>query len=73
MKKDEYISQVQKAIGYYEKANIILTEEEKNRIEVADFGLGRVSEIGLQLLTYINTARLRKGNGAAAGAGLPRT
>ena len=58
MKKDEYISQVQKAIGYYEKANIILTEEEKNRIEVADFGLGRVSEIGLQLLTYINTARV---------------
>ncbi len=58
MKKSEYLSQVEKALGYYEKANIVLTEEEKNRIEVADFGLGRINEIGLQLLTYINTARV---------------
>ena len=58
MKRSEYLSQVQKALGYYEKAHIILTEEEKNLIEVADFGLGRVNEIGLQLLTYINTARV---------------
>ena len=58
MKRSEYLSQVQKTLGYYEKAHIILTEEEKNRIEVADFGLGRVNEIGLQLLTYINTARV---------------
>lgn len=58
MKKSEYLLQAQKALGYYEKANIILTEEEKNRIEVADFGLGRVNELGLQLLTYINTARV---------------
>lgn len=58
MKRSEYLSQVQKTLGYYEKAHIILAEEEKNRIEVADFGLGRVNEIGLQLLTYINTARV---------------
>ena len=58
MKKSEYLLQAQKALGYYEKANIILTEEEKKRIEVADFGLGRVNELGLQLLTYINTARV---------------
>ena len=56
MKKDEYISQAQKAIGYYEKANIILTEEEKNRIEVADFGLGRVSEIACSC-SHISTPR----------------
>lgn len=34
MKKDEYISQAQKAIGYYEKANIILTEEEKTALRL---------------------------------------
>lgn len=28
------------------------------RIEVADFGLGDVERIGLQLLTYVNTARV---------------
>lgn len=68
MKKSEYLSQVQKTLSYYKKANIILTEEEKKRIEVADFGLGRVNEIGLQLLTYINTARrkARKRSGCCA-------
>ena len=34
-----------------------LTEEEKDRIEVADFGLGEVEKTGLQILTYINTNR----------------
>ena len=36
----------------------MLTEEEKNNIEVADFGLGCVNDIGLQLLVYINTERV---------------
>lgn len=58
MKKSEYISQAEKALEYFSKANIVLTEDEKSRIEVADFGLGRVNEIGLQLLTYINTERV---------------
>ena len=39
MTKKEYNGQVTKALQYYEKANIVLTEEEKNNIEVADFGL----------------------------------
>lgn len=58
MTRTEYDSQVKKALEYYEKANIVLTEEEKNNIEVADFGLGKVNEIGLQLLVYINTDRV---------------
>jgi len=36
---------------------VVLTEEERERIEVADFGLGRLRETGLQLLTYVNTER----------------
>ena len=46
-----------KAITYFEKAGIRVTQEEKESIEVADFGLGQVETTGLQLLVYINTDR----------------
>ena len=39
-------------------AGIVLTSAERDRIEVADFGLGRVEEIGLQLVVYVNTERV---------------
>ena len=58
MKREVYEKHVALAIEYYEKAHIVLTEEEKARIEVADLGLDRVDDIGLQLLTYINTDRV---------------
>ena len=58
MKKSVYESQVKKALEYYDKAGIILNEEEKSKIEVADFGMGIVENVGLQLLTYINTERV---------------
>jgi len=38
-------------------AGIVLTTEEQAGIEVADFGLGRLDEIGLQLHVYVNTDR----------------
>jgi D-lyxose ketol-isomerase len=40
------------------EAGIVLTPAERERIEVADFGLGRLQEIGLQLITYVNTERV---------------
>jgi D-lyxose ketol-isomerase len=40
-----------------EAAGIVLTDEERGRIEVADFGLSRLRETGLQLLVYVNTDR----------------
>jgi D-lyxose ketol-isomerase len=40
------------------EAGIVLTPAERERIEVADFGLGRLEEIGLQLVTYVNTERV---------------
>ena len=58
MKKETYAERVNIALEYYEKAGIVLTDDEKACIEVADFGLGRVEDIGLQLLTYINTDRV---------------
>ena len=39
-------------------AGIILTAAERAAIEVADFGLGRLQETGLQIVTYVNTERV---------------
>ncbi len=58
MTREQYNKQVSAALEMYQKAGIALTEKEKASIEVADFGLGKVNEIGLQLLTYINTERV---------------
>ena len=58
MTRKEYDEQVKKALEYYEKANIVLTDEEKQNVEVADFGRGMVNELGLQLVVYINTERV---------------
>lgn len=58
MKRSEYEKARKRALEYFEKAHIVLTEEEKKRIEVADFGLGRLEEIGLELLVYVNTDRV---------------
>ena len=39
------------------EAGIVLMDEERDSIEVADFGLSRLDESGLQLLVYVNTDR----------------
>ena len=39
-------------------AGIVLTPSEREAIEVADFGLGRLEEIGLQIVVYVNTERV---------------
>jgi D-lyxose ketol-isomerase len=41
-----------------EQAGIVMTDAERAGIEVADFGLGRLDELGLQLLVYVNTERV---------------
>ena len=38
-------------------AGIVLTPAERHAIEVADFGLSRLDEIGLQVVVYVNTER----------------
>ncbi len=57
MKKAIYDKVRQQVLDYYEKAHIILTEEEKNNIEIADFGLNDLEHIGLSLVTFVNTER----------------
>ena len=58
LRRSEYDALVKEALSYYEKAHIVLTDAEKARIEVAEFDLGCVQEVGLELLTYINTDRV---------------
>ena len=41
-----------------EQAGIVMTESERAAIEVTDFGLDRLDELGLQLLVYVNTERV---------------
>lgn len=58
MKRSEYEACAARALEMYTAAHICLTDAEKAKIEVADFGLNRVEKVGLQLLTYINTPRV---------------
>ena len=39
-------------------AGIVLTPDEREAIEVTDLGLGRLEEIGLQIVVYVNTDRV---------------
>jgi len=47
-----------RAAGILQEAGIALTGSEASEIEVADFGLSRLEETGLEVVTYINTDRV---------------
>lgn len=53
----QYNEAKSKTLEYFRKANIVLTKEETERIEVADFGLNELEQTGLELITYVNTDR----------------
>jgi D-lyxose ketol-isomerase len=40
------------------EAGIMLTPPERENIEIADFGLGQLEEVGLQIVVYVNTDRV---------------
>ena len=48
----------ERAAAMLDEVGIALTPAERNAIEVADFGLGRLEEIGLQIVVYVNTERV---------------
>ncbi|MHB1453331.1 MAG: D-lyxose/D-mannose family sugar isomerase [Saccharofermentanales bacterium] len=56
--KQQYEEAKSATLEYFAKASIAITEEEKDRIEVADFGLGDLRNTGLEILTYVNTDRV---------------
>ncbi|MEI1420168.1 D-lyxose ketol-isomerase [Bacillus cabrialesii] len=43
--------------SYYQKAGIVLTDEEVDQIQLMDYGLGKEKKVGLQLFVYVNTDR----------------
>jgi D-lyxose ketol-isomerase len=57
MKRSEVLDCRKQAMLFFDKAGILVTKEECNRLEIADFGLGRYAEIGLGILVYVNTRR----------------
>jgi D-lyxose ketol-isomerase len=48
----------ERAAAMLSGAGIVLTPDEIGNIEVADFGLGRIDDIGLQIVVYVNTDRV---------------
>ena len=48
----------ERAAEMLEQAGFALTPAEREEIEVTDFGLGRLKEVGLQLVVYVNTERV---------------
>jgi D-lyxose ketol-isomerase len=47
-----------KVLELFAKANVILTDLEKESLEIADFGLNKIKDTGLQLITYVNTEKV---------------
>jgi D-lyxose ketol-isomerase len=45
------------AVEQLRAAGVVVSDDEAREIEVADFGLGRLREIGLLVLVYVNTDR----------------
>ena len=58
MKRTDYERCKARALELYAKAGIALTEAEKESVEVADLGLDIVDNVGLEIITYINTDRV---------------
>lgn len=57
IKQKQYKEYLSLALQYYTRAGLVITEAEKNQIEIADFGLSEYPKIGLAVLVYVNTGR----------------
>ncbi|MDB6127367.1 MAG: ABC-type sugar transport system, auxiliary component, partial [Verrucomicrobia bacterium] len=55
--KDELKQWQDEAYGFFQKASLVITPNEKKQIEVADFGLSEFKRTGLGVLVYVNTKR----------------
>ena len=47
----------ERAVSMLERAGVVLTVPERENIEIVDFDLGELEQIGLQLVVYINNDR----------------
>jgi D-lyxose ketol-isomerase len=57
MKREEVEQIRREAAALLQQANIVLTEAERSSIEVADFGLNDVRNLGLEIVMYENNDR----------------
>lgn len=57
MKAEKAEEMRNKSLELIDKANIVLTQQERKEMEVADFGLNDVEHCGLQLVVYENNDR----------------
>jgi len=55
--KSDYEKFSREAEKYLDKAGIAITDEERARIEVAEYELGCIEKVGLELVVYVNTDR----------------
>lgn len=56
--KAQYSEARRKALDYFKKAGIAITPAEVELLEVADAGLSDLWNVGLVILTYVNTDRV---------------
>jgi len=56
--RKEYTAVQKRAAAMIRAANIVVTDEEAGRVEVADFGLSRLDREGAQILTLVATDRI---------------
>lgn len=58
MKKEVAEQYREKAREMYKKANIVISPEESENIEIVELGLDDFEKIGLSIITYVNTDQI---------------
>lgn len=58
MTKQYYRKAQERAAKFLENAGLVVTAAEKKKVEVAFWGFDEPEKVGLQILTYVNTARV---------------
>lgn len=58
MRREEAIKARDRALEYFKKAHIVLRPDEIENMEIADFGLGELDSMGLEIVVYVNTNRV---------------
>lgn len=56
--KEQYETLSRRVVETLQAAGIVLTPQERQTVEVADFGLSDIERTGLLLVTYVNTDRV---------------
>lgn len=56
--RKDYEDAQKRAIEYLDKAGVVITDEERRRIEVVEVGLSDLNNVGLEILVYVNTPKV---------------